>query len=51
MEDQPYPSMDVDDLFGDTEQVTLPNMNVITAPPVRGLTKRLDELSTSGCCS
>ncbi|KAF2639884.1 hypothetical protein P280DRAFT_454076 [Massarina eburnea CBS 473.64] len=51
MEDQSYPSMDVDDLFGDAEQVTLPNISVISAPPVKGLEERLDELSTSGCCS
>ncbi|CAI6250617.1 unnamed protein product [Periconia digitata] len=49
MEDQPYPNMDVDDLFGDAEQVTLPNINVMSVPPVKGLAKRLDELSTSGC--
>jgi mediator of RNA polymerase II transcription subunit 16 len=38
--------MDVDDLFGDSEQVALPTM---TAPPVKGLARRLDELSASGC--
>lgn len=51
MEDQTYPNMDVDDLFGDAEQVTLPNINVISTPLVKGLAKRLDELSTSGCSS
>ncbi|PVH96402.1 hypothetical protein DM02DRAFT_731213 [Periconia macrospinosa] len=51
MEDQSYPSMDVDDLFGDAEQVALPSINVIATPPVKGLAKRLDELSTSGCSS
>ncbi|KAJ4353410.1 Mediator of RNA polymerase II transcription subunit 16 [Didymosphaeria variabile] len=43
--------MDVDDLFGDSEQVALPPMNMTAAPPVKGLAKRLDELATSGCCS
>ncbi|KAK7193454.1 hypothetical protein DPSP01_000017 [Paraphaeosphaeria sporulosa] len=51
MEDQTYDSMDVDDLFGDSEQVTLPSMNMSASPPVKGLAKRLDELATSGCCS
>ncbi|KAL5408029.1 hypothetical protein PMIN03_006810 [Paraphaeosphaeria minitans] len=51
MEDQTYNSMDVDDLFGDSEQVTLPSMNISASPPVKGLAKRLDELATSGCCS
>ncbi|KAF2108513.1 mediator complex, subunit Med16 [Lophiotrema nucula] len=45
MDDQSY-NMDVDDLFGDSEQVALP---AISAPPVKGLARRLDELSTSGC--
>ena len=48
MEDPNYPAMDVDDLFGDADQVALPNINVI---PVKGLEERIDELSTSGCCS
>jgi hypothetical protein len=51
MEDQTYNSMDVDDLFGDSEEVTLPSMNMSAAPPVKGLAKRLDELAASGCCS
>ncbi|KAF1953397.1 hypothetical protein CC80DRAFT_595955 [Byssothecium circinans] len=51
MEDQNYPAMDVDDLFGDAEQVALPNINVISASLVKGLEERVDELSTSGCCS
>ncbi|KAF2266920.1 hypothetical protein CC78DRAFT_566632 [Lojkania enalia] len=46
MDEQGY-NMDVDDLFGDSEQVTLPT---IPAPSVKGLARRLDELSTSGCC-
>lgn len=51
MEDLNYDNMD-DDLFGDSVQVTLPNINAMPAPPpVRGLAGRLDELSTSGCCS
>ena len=45
--DDPSYNMDVDDLFGDTEQVPLPT---IAAPPVKGLAGRLDELSASGCC-
>ncbi|KAF2471912.1 uncharacterized protein BDR25DRAFT_302755 [Lindgomyces ingoldianus] len=40
-------NMDVDDLFGDSEHVT--NLT-IPAPPVKGLARRLDELSSSGCC-
>ncbi|KAF2866785.1 mediator complex, subunit Med16 [Massariosphaeria phaeospora] len=39
--------MEVDDLFGDAEQVALPTISV---PPVKGLARRLDELSASGCC-
>lgn len=51
MEDQTYNGMDVDDLFGDSEQVALPSMAIATAPPLKGLAKRLDELASSGCCS
>ncbi|KAF2797604.1 hypothetical protein K505DRAFT_298116 [Melanomma pulvis-pyrius CBS 109.77] len=40
-------SMDVDDLFGDSEQVALP---VMSSPPITGLARRLDDLSASGCC-
>jgi len=40
--------MDVDDLFGDTENV---NMQAINAThPVKGLARRIDELGSSGCC-
>ncbi|KAF2018963.1 hypothetical protein BU24DRAFT_109366 [Aaosphaeria arxii CBS 175.79] len=46
MEEQSY-NMDVDDLFGDSEQVA---PLTIAAPPLKGLTRRLDELSASGCC-
>ncbi|ORY09092.1 mediator complex, subunit Med16 [Clohesyomyces aquaticus] len=46
MDDQAY-NMDVDDLFGDNEHV---NITAIPSPPVKGLVKRLDELSASGCC-
>ncbi|KAF2735226.1 hypothetical protein EJ04DRAFT_576318 [Polyplosphaeria fusca] len=52
MDDQAYPMDNMDnidnmeDLFGDSEQVALPT---IAAPPVKGLVRRLDELSTSGC--
>ncbi|KAH3952700.1 mediator of RNA polymerase II transcription subunit 16 [Parastagonospora nodorum] len=41
-------NMDVDDLFGDSENVTLQAINV--ASPVKGLSKRIDELGASGCC-
>jgi mediator of RNA polymerase II transcription subunit 16 len=41
-------NMDVDDLFGDSEHVTLGNINA--TPPVKGLAKRIDELGASGCC-
>jgi mediator of RNA polymerase II transcription subunit 16 len=41
-------NMDVDDLFGDSENVTLQAINV--ASPVKGLAKRIDELGASGCC-
>ncbi|KAJ4296833.1 Mediator of RNA polymerase II transcription subunit 16 [Kalmusia sp. IMI 367209] len=51
MDDQTYDGMDVDDLFGDSEQVELPTMNALPAPPVKGLAKRLDELGASGCSS
>ncbi|KAF2198211.1 hypothetical protein GQ43DRAFT_443542 [Delitschia confertaspora ATCC 74209] len=40
-------NMDVDDLFGDSEEVTIP---LISSPPIKGLVRRLDELQTSGCC-
>lgn len=40
--------MDVDDLFGDSENVTLQAINVTS--PVKGLAKRIDELGSSGCC-
>jgi mediator of RNA polymerase II transcription subunit 16 len=41
-------SMDVDDLFGDSEQV---NLQSITAPlQLKGLARRIDELGASGCC-
>ena len=40
-------NMDVDDLFGDSEQVNIPTM---TMPPIKGLARRLDELYTTGCC-
>lgn len=49
MEDQSY-GMDVDDLFGDSEHVTLPALPTIPTPTVKGLARRLDELSASGCC-
>jgi len=45
MDDQAY-NMDVDDLFGDSEQVALPTL---AAPPLAGLARRLDDLSTNGC--
>ncbi|KAH9865629.1 hypothetical protein J1614_009214 [Plenodomus biglobosus] len=41
-------NMDVDDLFGDSENVTLQTINV--APPVKGLARRIDELRSTGCC-
>jgi mediator of RNA polymerase II transcription subunit 16 len=44
--DESY-NMDVDDLFGDSEQVALPAMS---APPIAGLARRLDDLSANGCC-
>ena len=44
----PAYNMDVDDLFGDSEHVTLQTINA--APPVKGLVRRLDELASSGCC-
>jgi mediator of RNA polymerase II transcription subunit 16 len=48
MDDTAYNmDVDVDDLFGDSEQVPLPAM---PAAPVKGLARRLDELSASGCC-
>lgn len=40
--------MDVDDLFGDSENVNLQTINV--APPVKGLARRIDDLRSSGCC-
>ncbi|KAF2002790.1 hypothetical protein P154DRAFT_520560 [Amniculicola lignicola CBS 123094] len=45
MDDQAY-NMDVDDLFGDSEQVSLPAIPVVQ---VKGLARRLDELSAGGC--
>ena len=51
MDDQPYNSMDVDDLFGDSDPVSLPTMNIPATPPVKGLARRLDELASSGCCT
>ncbi|KAF1965535.1 hypothetical protein BU23DRAFT_519473 [Bimuria novae-zelandiae CBS 107.79] len=51
MEDQAYNGLDVDDLFGDSEQAALPTMNISAAAPVKGLAKRLDELGSSGCCT
>ena len=50
MEHQTYNAMDVDDLFGDSEQVALPSIAIPAPPPVKGLAKRLDELGSSGCC-
>jgi mediator of RNA polymerase II transcription subunit 16 len=41
-------SMDVDDLFGDSEHVNLQNITAV--PPVKGLARRVDELGASGCC-
>jgi mediator of RNA polymerase II transcription subunit 16 len=41
-------SIDVDDLFGDSEQVNLQAMTAL--PPLKGLSGRIDELSASGCC-
>lgn len=47
MDDTTYNmDVDVDDLFGDSEQVPMP----MPAAPVKGLARRLDELSASGCC-
>lgn len=41
-------NMDVDDLFGDSEQV---NLQSITSPlQLKGLARRIDELGASGCC-
>jgi mediator of RNA polymerase II transcription subunit 16 len=44
----PNYTMDVDDLFGDSEHVNL--QNITTVPPVKGLARRVDELGASGCC-
>ncbi|KAF1833577.1 hypothetical protein BDW02DRAFT_527345 [Decorospora gaudefroyi] len=41
-------NMDVDDLFGDSEHVSIPTINATL--PVKGLDGRLDELGSSGCC-
>jgi mediator of RNA polymerase II transcription subunit 16 len=41
-------TMDVDDLFGDSEHVTL--QTITSTPPVKGLARRIDELGASGCC-
>ncbi|KAF2182172.1 hypothetical protein K469DRAFT_669982 [Zopfia rhizophila CBS 207.26] len=46
MDGQHY-NVDVDDLFGDSEQVSIPT---IAQPPIKGLARRLDELHASGCC-
>ncbi|KAH6615244.1 mediator complex, subunit Med16 [Boeremia exigua] len=43
----PNYSMDVDDLFGDSEHVSLQNITAV--PPVIGLARRVDELGASGC--
>ncbi|XPS74919.1 Mediator of RNA polymerase II transcription subunit 16 [Ascochyta lentis] len=44
----PNYSMDVDDLFGDSEHVNLQNITAV--PPVKGLARRVDELGANGCC-
>ncbi len=44
----PAYNMDVDDLFGDSEHVTL--QTITATPPVKGLARRLDELASNGCC-
>ncbi|KAF3051430.1 mediator complex subunit [Didymella keratinophila] len=44
----PNYTMDVDDLFGDSEHVNLQNITAV--PPVKGLARRVDELGASGCC-
>ncbi|CAO2650518.1 Nn.00g018100.m01.CDS01 [Neocucurbitaria sp. VM-36] len=41
-------NMDVDDLFGDSEHVTL--QTITATPPIKGLARRVDELGASGCC-
>jgi len=41
-----YP-MEMDDLFGDTEQV---NISTMAMHPLKGLDQRLDELYSTGCC-
>ncbi|KAF2743145.1 hypothetical protein M011DRAFT_411182 [Sporormia fimetaria CBS 119925] len=46
MDDTAY-TMDVDDLFGDSDEVALPSVAV---PPVKGLARRVDEMGTVGCC-
>lgn len=45
--DHAFNMTDVDDLFGDSEPVPLPNL---TIPPLKGLPQRLSELSVSACC-
>jgi mediator of RNA polymerase II transcription subunit 16 len=47
MDDLGY-NMDTDDLFGDSEAVV--PLPTIASPPVKGVARRLDELSASGCC-
>lgn len=44
----PNYSMDVDDLFGDSEHVNL--QNIAAVPPVKGLAGKVNELGASGCC-
>lgn len=48
MEMDPSYTMDVDDLFGDSEHVHLQNITAV--PPLRGLARRVDELVANGCC-
>lgn len=42
-------SMDVDDLFGDAENVVA-LQNITAIPPLKGLSRRLDGLASRGCC-
>jgi mediator of RNA polymerase II transcription subunit 16 len=41
-------NMDVDDLFGDSDHVTLQTISAVA--PLKGLARRVDELGASGCC-
>ncbi|KAF1941855.1 hypothetical protein EJ02DRAFT_403819 [Clathrospora elynae] len=41
-------NISVDDLFEDSDHVAL--QTIITAPPLKGLARRVDELGSSGCC-